>query len=128
MTPETPFQFRTINGADPGPNLLITGGVHGDEFEPMAAVRALMRRIEPGKLKGTLTLIPVVNEPAFMRGHRKAEDGLDLARSFPGRPDGTSTEQIAHALSGMIRAADYYVDLHTGGTTLRVLPMTGYLL
>ena len=29
---------------------------------------------------------------------------------------------------GLIRAADYYIDLHTGGTRLRVLPLAGYSL
>jgi predicted deacylase len=108
--------------------LLITGGVHGDEFEPMAAVRRLMREIQPDELCGRITLIPVVNEPAFRRGQRTAEDGLDLARTCPGKVDGSTTERIAYALSAAIRAADYYIDLHTGGTRLTVMPLTGYTL
>jgi predicted deacylase len=70
----------------------------------------------------------VVNEPAFRLGRRTAEDGLDLARTCPGRQDGSITEQIAFALSELIRDADYYIDLHTGGTRLRVLPLVGYTL
>jgi predicted deacylase len=69
-----------------------------------------------------------VNEAAFARGQRVAEDGLDLARTCPGRPDGSITERVAHALSELIRAADDYIDLHTGGTALSVWPMTGYML
>jgi predicted deacylase len=72
--------------------------------------------------------VPVVNEAAFERGHRTADDGLDLARTCPGKPDGSITERIAHALSQLIRSADYYMDLHTGGTALSVWPMTGYVL
>ena len=72
--------------------------------------------------------MPIVNEPAFLRGERTAEDQLDLARVCPGNPDGSITEQIAHQLSELIREADYYIDLHTGGTTLRVLPLVGYVL
>jgi predicted deacylase len=70
----------------------------------------------------------VVNEAAFARGHRTADDGFDLARTCPGKPEGTITERIAHALTQLIRSADYYIDLHTGGTTLTVWPMTGYVL
>lgn len=116
-------------GPEPGPHVLITGGVHGDEFEPMAGIRRLIDlfRKEP-PLRGSVTLVPVVNEPAFRRGSRVAEDGLDLARTCPGRPDGSITERIAHELSQLIRTADYYIDLHTGGTRLRVLPLTGYTL
>lgn len=119
---------RQIIGATDGPHLLITGGVHGDEFEPMAAIRRLMREVDPAQLRGRLTLVPVVNEAAFLRGTRTAEDERDLARTCPGRPDGSVTEQTAHAISQLIRAADYFIDLHTGGTTMSVLPLTGYKL
>lgn len=120
--------LHRIQGHRPGPHLLITGGVHGDEFEPMAAIRRLIAELQPEALSGRLTLIPVVNEPAFRLGQRTAEDGLDLARSCPGKVDGTITERIAFALSEQIRSADYYIDLHTGGTRLCVLPMVGYML
>lgn len=117
-----------IIGPQVGPHLLITGGVHGDEFEPMAAVRRLISEIEISELSGRLTLVPVVNEPAFRRGHRTGDDGLDLARTCPGRADGSVTEQIAFELSRLIRSADFYIDLHTGGTRLMVSPLAGYNL
>lgn len=94
----------------------------------MAAIRQLIGLIRAELLCGRVTLVPVVNEPAFRLGRRTAEDGLDLARTCPGRPDGSVTERIAHALSSLIRSADYYIDLHTGGTRLRVLPLVGYML
>lgn len=119
---------ETIVGLQPGPHLLITGGVHGDEFEPMAAIRQLMTTVDAAELRGKLTLVPVVNEAAFARGSRVAEDGLDLARTCPGRADGSITEQTAHALSGLIRSADYFIDLHTGGLALSVWPLAGYML
>lgn len=117
-----------IVGSHSGPHLLITGGVHGDEFEPLAAVRQLARGLRPEQLRGRVTLVPVVNEPAFRLGQRCAEDGLDLARTCPGRVDGSVTERIAFELSALIRSADLYIDLHTGGTRLMVLPLTGYVL
>jgi predicted deacylase len=122
------LQTIVLEGAAPGPRLLITGGVHGDEYEPMSACRRLAKEIDRGKLSGRVTLIPCVNEPAFVRGTRTAEDGLDLARVCPGRPDGTITQRIAHVLSEQIRAADYYIDLHTGGVAYRLSPMAGYTL
>lgn len=122
------LQSTVIQGHHSGPHLLVTGGVHGDEFEPMEAIRRLGRAISADSLRGRLTLVPVVNEPAFRLGRRTAEDGLDLARTCPGRSDGTITEQIAAALSERIRSSDCYIDLHTGGTRLSVLPMCGYML
>ena len=117
-----------IHGHRPGPKLLITAGVHGDEFEPMAAVRRLMTEIDTQLLRGKLTLVPVVNESAFRLGRRTGEDGKDLARTCPGREDGSLTEQVAFALSQLIRSADFYIDLHTGGTSYTVLPLSGYTL
>jgi predicted deacylase len=124
-----PLALERYTAAAPGPRVLVTGGVHGDEFEPMAAVRRLIARFRTHPpLRGSVTLVPVVNEPAFRRGSRVAEDGLDLARTCPGRADGSVTERIAHELSHLIRESDHYVDLHTGGTRLRVLPLVGYTL
>jgi predicted deacylase len=122
------LQSHVIGGRDPGPHLLITGGVHGDEFEPPIALRRLMKQPELANLRGRLTLVPVVNEAAFARGQRLAEDGLDLARTCPGKADGSITERTAWALSELIRSADFYIDLHTGGTALSVWPLTGYML
>ena len=128
MTEPITLKTKRIEGSQPGHHLLITGGVHGDEFEPMAAIRRLLSRIEVAALRGSVTLVPVVNEAAFLRGHRCAEDNLDLARTCPGRADGSVTERTAHALSELIRGADFYIDLHTGGTSLGVWPMVGYKL
>ena len=119
------FEFGTG-----GPHLLITGGVHGDEFEPIQAIRRLVDvfRGRSNVVNGRLTLVPCVNESAFMRGHRCGEDDLDLARTCPGNPDGSITEQTACALSALISSADYYIDLHTGGTEFSLYPLAGYVL
>ena len=122
------LQSRTIQGHAEGKHLLITGGVHGDEFEPMAAIRTLMERVDAAALRGRLTLVPCVNEAAFARLHRTAEDGLDLARVCPGSADGSITMRTAHALAALIHDADAYIDLHTGGTTLDIVPLSGYAL
>lgn len=132
MDGEKTLRLREFSGDHDGPHLLITGGVHGDEFMPMAAVRHLIRtlgdRDNIDRLSGRVTLVPVVNEAAFQRGQRTAEDGLDLARVCPGRRDGTVTERTAHALSQLIKSADFYIDLHSGGIEFSVLPLAGYTL
>jgi len=115
-------------GQSDGPHLLILAGVHGDEFEPMVAARELIATIKAEQLCGTLTIVPVVNEAAFLRGNRVAEDELDLARTFPGSLEGSITQRVAHATTQLIREADFMIDLHTGGTNLAVLPLTGYMM
>ena len=128
MTETHRIQSKVITGRQDGPHLLITASVHGDEYEPMAAVRRLMNEIDPDRLSGRVTLVPVLNEPAFENKTRTGPDGLDLARIFPGRPDGSISERVAHAGAPLIASADYFIDLHTGGLAMRIMPMSGYLL
>jgi predicted deacylase len=111
-----------------GPRLLITAGVHGDEYEPMAAVRKLSSLLQEETIRGTVRLVPVVNTPAYLLGRRVADDGLDLARVCPGDSDGSITQRTAYALGQLIGAADYYIDLHSGGAALKLFPLAGYML
>ncbi|WP_437223655.1 succinylglutamate desuccinylase/aspartoacylase family protein [Planctomicrobium sp. SH661] len=119
---------QTIAGNQTGPRLLILAGVHGDEFEPMAAVRKLATLIDPQRLRGQVTLVPIVNLPAFRNARRTGPDELDLARTMPGRSDGSITEQIAAATTVLIRQNDFLIDLHTGGVAMEISPLAGYML
>ena len=127
MSPLPALPHVTLGSAE-GPKFLITAGVHGDEYEPMVAVRKLIQEFQKQTPKGQITLIPVVNEAAFRRHARTAEDGQDLARVCPGSASGTPTEQVAAALSKFIQAADFYIDLHTGGQLYDLQPLVGYNL
>ena len=55
---------EVVAGALPGKHLLITAGVHGDEFEGMQAIRRLIATLSAQDLSGEVTLAPVVNEAA----------------------------------------------------------------
>ncbi len=120
----------TIKGTIEGPHLLVSAGVHGDEYEPMEACRRIYREVfsQQRELSGTLTLVPVVNMPAFKAGERTGPDGLDLARVCPGSAEGSETEKIAWEVSKLIRAADFYIDMHNGGRLKIIYPFSGYVL
>jgi predicted deacylase len=50
-------------------------------------------------------------------------DGLNLNRTFPGDVTGTITQQISAYVSEMILPlGDAFVDLHSGGSSLNILP------
>jgi hypothetical protein len=107
---------------------LITAGIHGDEYEPMFTTVALAR-ILPGALNaGTVEIVSVVNESAYRTGQRCGADGLDLARICPGNENGTISEVVAAQISALIREADYFIDLHTGGGLYEIYPLAGYML
>lgn len=119
-----------VRGAAPGKTLLATAGVHGDEFEGMAALWQVYDRLDPALMKGTFVAVPVVNAPAYEAGLRtNPHDHQDMARVFPGDPAGTVTEQLAYALTHhFIRHADLYCDLHSAGQYYAMPPLVGYQL
>ena len=122
------FTSYHYKGQQPGPHLLITAGVHGDEYEPILAATELVSKMEYLLLSGSVTIVPVVNESAFSLGTRCGSDGLDLARTCPGKANGTVTERVAANISELIKGCDYYIDLHTGGTIYNIFPLAGYML
>ena len=122
------FSVTSCDSGAAGPRLVITAGVHGDEFESIECVHQLLDWVPENLRSGTVVLAPVINEDAFLLGQRTGGDGLDLARTCPGNPAGSLTEQIAHELTELICSADYYIDMHTGGTRFAVYPLAGYPL
>lgn len=114
---DTQIPVTVINGAKPGPVLTLTAGVHGDEFPSILALQRLRARVAPGDLSGTLVLIHLANVAGF-QGRRIAvnpSDGKNLNRVFPGRADGSATEQIADFLTReVVRRSDYLIDMHAG--------------
>jgi len=124
------FDKLTIKGKSDGPHLLVTAGVHGDEYEPMEACRRIYREVisRQSEFSGTLTLVPVVNMAAFRACERTGPDGLDLARVCPGSADGSETERVAWEISKIIRTADFFIDMHNGGKLYNIYPFSGYVL
>ena len=122
------FHYYTVCAAEPGPHLLITSGIHGDEFEPMIAAVNLINIAEKILRKGSVTILPVANRSAYTYGKRCGEDQLDLARTFPGKLNGTQTEKLAKSLSQLIKKSDYLIDLHNGGALFDIMPLAGYML
>jgi predicted deacylase len=108
--------------------MLVLAGVHGDECEPMLAVRQLRDSIAASQLSGEVVLVPVANPSAYACAARVGEDGLDMARTFPGNAGGSITQRLAAQLTEEIRRANFLIDLHTGGRILDILPMTGFML
>lgn len=109
-----------------GPTVLLTSGVHGDEYEGQVALSRLIRDIEPDQVSGRVIVMPMANYPAAKAGLRTSPiDQLNLNRVFPGSHDGTPTMLLAHYIETVLMPlADYSLDLHSGGSSLMYLPST----
>lgn len=104
-----------IKGASEGPVFTIVTGVHGYEYPPIVATQQLLAEIDEMKLKGTAVLIPIANLDSFFARTPfvNPKDGLNLNKVFPGNPDGTVTERIAHLItSRIIPVSDVFLDIH----------------
>jgi predicted deacylase len=103
-------------GKQPGPTILITGGIHGDEINGVEIVRQLVAKGYHKPQKGMVICIPVVNIFGFLNQTRQFPDGRDLNRVFPGSKRGSLASIFAyHLMKEIVPLADYCLDFHTGG-------------
>jgi N2-acetyl-L-2,4-diaminobutanoate deacetylase len=107
-----------------GPTVILEGGNHGDEYEGPIVISELIRDLDPSSVQGRLILMPAVNVHAVQAARRVSPvDGLNLNRSFPGDPQGSITQQIAAFVTDHIMPrGDAFLDLHSGGSSLDILP------
>ena len=108
----------------PGKTALFVSGNHGDEYEGQVAISNLAKSLKPEHIRGRVILLPMANFPAGMAGLRTSpiDDG-NLNRSFPGKVDGTVTQQIAYWIEHeLLPLADIVCDLHSGGSSLMYVP------
>lgn len=107
-----------------GPTAILQGGNHGDEYEGPIALGELIRDLDAGAIQGRLIILPAINAPAVTAGRRTSPvDGLNLNRTYPGDPAGTITQQISGWVTDMVYPlGDAFVDLHSGGSSLDIIP------
>ncbi len=118
-----------VNGAQSGPTLVVTAGVHGAEYASIEAGLRLGRTTQSTGLRGRLIVAPIVNMPAFRARsiYVCPLDGKNLNRIFPGSPEGSAGERIANwVFSNVIRQGDYFVDLHGGDLIEALNPFANY--
>ncbi|MEM8895823.1 MAG: M14 family metallopeptidase [Bacteroidota bacterium] len=117
-----------IKGDAPGPNILITGGVHGGEYPCIETAIRLAKEMQPETLKGNVVIIHPVNTSAFLARMQYfgPYDGKNLNRVFPGKATGTVSERIAYTVNQLQEAADFYIDLHGGDIHESLVPFVIY--
>ncbi|MFI5141816.1 MAG: succinylglutamate desuccinylase/aspartoacylase family protein [Bacteroidia bacterium] len=115
------YVFRS---QQPGPTVLLSAGMHGDEINGIEVIRKIITRKEiQNLLCGTLIAIPVMNTVSFLYQSRDLPDGRDLNRCFPGTKNGSLGSRIAYDLMReIIPLVDVGIDFHTGGAKISNYP------
>lgn len=122
---ELRLPLHTVRGASPGPTLGLSALVHGNEPVPsVGIIRAVLERLDPAELRGTVLAVPVLNPLGYAGMSRHTpEDGLNLNAAFVasdagGHPEPVKTVsiQLANAITEQfLSRLTHQIDFHTGG-------------
>jgi predicted deacylase len=129
----TQIPITIVHGTGNGPVLALIAGTHGYEYPGITALQRVRKSLDPGEVSGTIIMVHVANLPSFLGRtiYNSPVDGKNLNRMYPGDPDGSVSQRIAHLVtSEVIDKADYLIDLHAGdgNEALRpfvYMPVTG---
>lgn len=119
MFKEIAEKIWQVTGSKDGPNLVICGGVHGDELIGIEVVEKLKEMFEKEELKlekGNLTLI-LANVEAIKSHQRATAPEIDLNDLFypehlSGRPLKYYESRRARVLAPFLLKADIFIDIH----------------
>ncbi|MDH3734713.1 MAG: succinylglutamate desuccinylase/aspartoacylase family protein [Gemmatimonadota bacterium] len=112
-----------VNGSSDGPTLIVTGGLFATEFSGVEAASRMYRDFDPDDIAGRVIIIPVITLDAFrfrtpmfgLNAGTSPMDGKSLNSVFPGDPEGSATEVVAHYLfDELVVESDYHIDLRGG--------------
>lgn len=101
----------------PGPTVLLTAGIHGDEINGVEIIRQIIAKGINIPKTGTIICVPVINVFGFLNMNRLFPDGRDLNRVFPGNANGSLASRVAHfVMTELVPHVDFAMDFHTGGS------------
>lgn len=122
------LRIHVFRSKNPGPVILVQGGVHGDEINGVEIVRrAIESKIFEHLDKGTVIAIPLLNIYGFINFSRDASEGKDVNRSFPGNMSGSLASRVAATLTKkVLPVVDFGIDYHTGGGARYNFPQIRY--
>ena len=107
----------------PGPIILLMGGMHGDEINGIEIIRRIVAKNFDKPKIGTVISIPLLNIYGFLLFSREVPDGKDINRAFPGSKNGSLASQIAYLLrTDILPIIDFGIDFHTGGSRINNYP------
>ena len=92
-----PFPAASIRNGE-GPVVVVSGAVHGDEYEGPVVIAELMREIRVEDVQGQLILLPSFNAPAQRAGRF-------VERRERASPREGAARCLAHVLSSLLADA-----------------------
>lgn len=128
-SPENYMPITLMKGKKTGKTITIVAGVHGYEYPPIMSVQRLIKDINPEHLQGNILFIPIANVASFQKRvpYVNPLDHKNLNHTFPGKENGTITEQIAYYITKeIIPISDIFLDIHGGDAGEDLIPFVCY--
>ncbi len=115
MISNSNLRGHRIAGLKPGPKLIVTGAVHGNETAGTKGIRRVLDEIDHGEIeitRGTVTFVPVCNPLAYNLQRRMGDRNLNR-RLQPTATPQDNEDRIANVLCPLLGAHDVLLDLHS---------------
>jgi predicted deacylase len=112
---EVPFQVFRFDSPRPGPRLIVTAAVHGNETHGSFAIQHIVQQLMRGDihlLSGRLSLVPVTNPKAWRLQRRQGDRNLNR-RLMPCSSPVDYEDHIANWLCPLLQEHDGLLDLHS---------------
>lgn len=109
------FQSIQFSAAVPGPRLLVTGAVHGNEVCGTIAIRRLVAEFERDErrlARGLVTFVPITNPLAYERRQRNGDRNLNR-RLQPTDAPQQFEDHVANWLCPLMSQHQALLDLHS---------------
>ena len=115
MISNTQLRAHRIAGLQPGPRLIVTGAVHGNETAGTHGIRRVLDEIDHGEIeiqRGVVTFVPVCNPLAYNHQRRMGERNLNR-RLQPTATPQDNEDRIAGVLCKWLAEHEVLLDLHS---------------
>ncbi|MDD1794682.1 succinylglutamate desuccinylase/aspartoacylase family protein [Enterovibrio sp. ZSDZ42] len=127
-----------FKGQKAGKKIVITAGVHGDEYNGVLTAQAIARSLQDQDIAGCITIIPTVNLTGMLNHSRdffSADPDVscgNLNRHFPGNANGNEPQRYLYTIwhKLLMPNAELAIDLHTqtSGTAYPLYAFADYRL
>jgi hypothetical protein len=109
------LQTQSFLGLEPGPRLIVTAAVHGNETCGTRAIERVLADLARGEFsisRGVVTFVPVCNPLAYARGERMGDRNLNR-RLQPSKLPLDNEDRIANRLCPLLAEHEVLLDLHS---------------
>jgi len=109
------LRIHRFTALEPGPRLIVTGAVHGNETAGTRGIERVLGEIERGEVsivRGAVTFVPVTNPLAYAKGQRFGDRNLNR-RLLPIACPRDNEDRIANVLCPLLAEHDVLLDLHS---------------